>query len=305
MILGIKVGPQKESFTDIERADAPFAEVWFNIARADEYKDLFDAMKRRGMQVGLHFWGALPDGSWSNFCYPDTDLIRQTMGLMRQTIDIAARNGFVYVNIHPGTYAHVGIDFATHSFELRSEPIELSQANQLFLEHATALHEHASERGVVFTVETVPMRVLADWSDQSTRKVPSNVYEMPIETLLMYAQHGGFVANDFGHTSCTNLSGDAERIRSHLYDVTRQMAPQTKLIHLGFIVPPYNGTDFHDTLQNPVFQTDAAIPTAADTIELLRIFKNRDDVYVLSEPETDHVGDYLWAKQELLKSVTG
>ncbi len=39
MILGIKVGPRKQSFLDLELTRAPFAEVWFNINRADEYNE--------------------------------------------------------------------------------------------------------------------------------------------------------------------------------------------------------------------------------------------------------------------------
>ncbi|MCX8009226.1 MAG: hypothetical protein N3A54_06045 [Patescibacteria group bacterium] len=46
MILGIKVGPQPQSIDDIHRANPPFAEVWFNILRKDEYSDLFQEMNK-------------------------------------------------------------------------------------------------------------------------------------------------------------------------------------------------------------------------------------------------------------------
>ena len=75
MILGIKVGPQRQSFLDLEQTNAPFAEVWFDINRASEYESLFGEMKRRQMQVGLHFWGVLENNIMVNFGYPDKTII--------------------------------------------------------------------------------------------------------------------------------------------------------------------------------------------------------------------------------------
>src|SRR3989344_5773564 len=107
MILGIKVGPNKNSFLDLELTGAPFAEVWFNINRADEYTELFAELKRRKMQVGLHFWGILDGGISASFGYPDQFVLDNSAALVKETIDIAARNTFQYVNIHPGSRAIV------------------------------------------------------------------------------------------------------------------------------------------------------------------------------------------------------
>lgn len=123
MTLGIKVGPDKQSFLDVAQTNAPFTEVWFNIARADEYTELFGELKRRKMQVGLHFWGALPDGTRTNIAYPDPYLINESLSMMKKTIDIAAYHQFQYVNIHPGCAARVGIDFDTKRMDLRSIPM--------------------------------------------------------------------------------------------------------------------------------------------------------------------------------------
>jgi hypothetical protein len=42
--------------------------------------------------------------------------------------------------------------------------------------------------------------------------------------------------------------------------MTKKIFHQTKVLHLGYVIPPYNGTDFHDHLDNLLFETDQAVP---------------------------------------------
>lgn len=301
MILGIKVGPQRQSFLYLEQTNAPFAEVWFNVSRADEYTELFDELKRRKMQVGLHFWGALADGTWTNLAYQDATLINESLAMIQKTIDIAAQNAFQYVNIHPGCAARVGIDFDATCMELRSAPIPFEQATLLFVENARKLHQYSRDRGVVFTVETVPSRVVIGWYDDAARNDPKkimNVYELPVESVEAAAHAGLWVANDFGHTAAIP-SERPEDIWFHLREKTRAMAAQTRLIHLGFLTPPFNGTDFHNTLSNPLMDTNQAIPNKKQMLELLKLFKNRGDVWILTEPNGRHVENYFLAQKIL------
>ena len=72
---------------------------------------LFDELKRRDCEVGLHFWGKLDGDISPNIAYPDTSIVTQSMDLMRQTIDIAAHRHFSYVNIHPGAAALSKVDY--------------------------------------------------------------------------------------------------------------------------------------------------------------------------------------------------
>lgn len=301
MTLGIKVGPQRQSFIDLEQTNAPFAEVWFNVSRADDYSELFDELKRRKMQVGLHFWGALADGTWTNLAYPDTALINESLAMIQKTIDIAAQNVFQYVNIHPGCAARVGIDFDATRMELQSAPIPFEQATPLFVENARKLHRYSQDRGIVFTVETVPSRVVVGWYDDAARNDPEkimNVYELPVESVEAAAHAGLWVANDFGHTAAIT-SDDPGKIWQHLREKTRTMAAQTRLIHLGFLTPPFNGTDFHNTLNNPLLDTNQAIPNKKQMPELLKLFKNRDDVWILTEPNGHHAENFFLAQNIL------
>ncbi len=294
MKLGIKVGPQKESILDLELTRAPYCEVWFNINNAAGYDVLFSAIKKQHAEAGLHFWGCLPDGTAPNLAYPDNELITASMALMKKTIDIAAQNHFVYVNIHPGTRIKAAIDFVHERFTVLSQPVEQSVSEQLFLEHASILDAYGQQNGVVFTIETVPQRIARDgWSDRSGRKFTANIYELPVSTLITASHKGLSIANDLCHTAANKISNNRDEIANFVLDVTKRLAPQTRLVHVGFLVPPYNGTDFHDHLDNPLLETDDAIPNNNELKQLLKLFENRQDVWAIVEPASDHPKNYF------------
>ncbi|MDP1722729.1 MAG: hypothetical protein Q8L37_05965 [Candidatus Gottesmanbacteria bacterium] len=305
MTLGIKVGVQKQSFVDLTQTNAPFAEVWFNVSQADEYSALFDELKRRHMQVGLHFWGALSDGTWTNIAYPDTDLINESLSMIKKTIDMAARHKFQYVNIHPGCAARVGIDFEKTRMDLRSAPIPFEQSIPLFVENAQTLHEYAQARGIIFTVETLPARVVKGWYDHAARANPTmimNVYELPIAALEAAAGAGLWIANDFGHTAAIP-SDNPRDLWTYLKEKTVNLSPQTRLIHLGFVTPPWNGTDIHNMLDPKLLNSDDAMPNKLQMIELLKLFKNRDDIWILTEPNGGHTENYFLAQKILAEAL--
>ncbi len=303
MTLGIKVGPHKQSFLDLAQTNAPFAEVWFNISRADDYTELFAELKRRKMQVGLHFWGALPDGTSPGFGYPDRSILDASATLVRQTIDIAAGHGFDYVNIHPGSRAIVKIDLDRMDYPYVSEPIPLARAEAIFLEEVDKLNQYAKDRGVVLTVETVSRRLQkTDWYNPASRLKPFDSYQLPVASIQAAANHGVAIANDFVHTATDPISSDPHEIWKYLYSTTQSLAPRTRLIHLGFLVPPYNGTDYHDTLENPILDTDQALPNRQHMIELLKLFGNRDDVWILVEPNGRHTENYFLAQKILAEA---
>lgn len=298
MILGIKVGPDKQSLLDLALTQAPFAEVWFNINRADDYNELFAELKRRKMQVGLHFWGALPDGTYANIAYPDNAVLDQSLAMMKQTIDIAAQNGFQYVNIHPGSRAIVAVDLLKAQFRLKSKPVDLAVSAALCIENSLDLHTYATRKGVIFTVETVPNRITNDSRENSV-----NIFELPICAIEELAGKGVSIANDFGHTAATLITENPNSIWQHLKGKTTSLLQYTRLIHLGYTIPPYNGTDFHDHLDNPLFLTFQAIPNKQQTIELLKLFKNRDDVWILVEPNGRHAENYFLAQKILAEAL--
>lgn len=303
MTLGIKVGPQRQSFLDLEGTNAPFAEVWFNISRADEYAELFDELKRRNMQVGLHFWGVLDGGISPGFGYPDRGMLEGSARLVKKTIDIAAHHSFQYVNIHPGSRTIINIDLDRMDYPYISDPVPLPAAQDLFLKEVMKLHQYATDRNVVLTVETVSRCLQkTDWYNPESRLLPINPYQLPVASIRAAARAGIAVANDFVHTATDPVSDNPKQIWEFLYQTTRSLAAATRLIHLGFLVPPYNGTDFHDHLDNPMFATGDAMPNRHQTIELLKLFKNRGDVRILTEPNGRHAENYFLAQKILAEA---
>lgn len=298
MKLGIKVGIQKSSISDLVATNTSFCEVWFDINRSDQYRVLFEHIKKNHIDTGLHFWGALPDGTWTNIAYPDPDLNVASMRLIRQTIDIAGNHGFSYVNIHPGSRAMLYIDLQKEYVRILTDPKPLDQAISNFINCATTLYQYAQKRGVVLTVETVPIRFY-QWHDPKSRTHPFDAYELPNAAIIQAAAHTIAIANDFGHTAANIISDDKSLIWDNLYSTSKQLAKQTRLIHMGFLVPPFNGTDFHDSLDNPVFASDDAIPNTVQTKKLLQLFQNRPDVWILVEPNGSHVTNYFLAKKLL------
>lgn len=302
MKLGIKVSLGRNSSADITATRPAMAEVWFNITKKDDYNALFDIMKRRPMDVGLHYWGALPSGLLTNIAYPDANIINPSLALMKATIDVAARNHFTYVNIHTDMRVLVNVNFTTLNVSVASEPADLDMCTRTFTENVTRLKKYADGRGVLLTVETVPQRDTASWSVNRTRTGVINLHQLPITVQLELATRGFAIANDFCHTACNMISDDRGAVWRFLYKTTKVLAPATRLIHLGFTVPPYNGVDIHDSLDNPVLKTNAAIPDKTEMIKLLKLFQNRDDLRILVEPKKDHIKNYILARGILEKA---
>lgn len=296
MKLGIKTGPQTSSITDLEVTHAPFTEVWFDPNQLPKYRELFNYIDSHQIETGLHFWGALADGTWTNLAYPDQALIKETLVLMKKTIDIAALHGYVYVNIHPGCRSKVAIDFQREKFSLLTKPVDLKQSEQTLLNNILELDQYAQKQNVILTVESVPARVTIGWHGQDPRQHPYDVYELPISILYTLSNSGIHIANDFGHTAANMITDNKSSIWEFLRKATQKLSKYTKLVHLGFVIPPFNGTDFHDELDNPIFETENAVPNKNQMLELLSYFKNRDDVWSLVEPKNDHPKNYFLAK---------
>jgi hypothetical protein len=299
MKLGIKASLDRDSAAEITAAHPSMAEIWFNATKTDDYSDLFAFIKRQPMDVGLHYWGALPNGLLTNIAYPDKEIVKQSLALIYATIDVAARNRFSYVNIHTDMRVLLNVNFDTMKVSVASEPANLAVCTRTFLENVTAIKKYADDRGIVLTIETIPQRDTTNWSVNRPRTEVIDLYQLPIDVQLELGRRGFAIANDFGHTACNMISDDRNRVWRFLYDTTKVLAPATRLIHLGFAIPPYNGLDFHDSLNNPVLDTADAIPNKKQMIELLKLFQHRDDVWILVEPKDDHVKNYFLAREIL------
>jgi sugar phosphate isomerase/epimerase len=292
MKLGIKIAPGRAWKDNIEASRPRMVEIWYNASRPADYDDMFAYLAGKNIDVGLHFWGQDENGMLATTSSP----------LMRRTIDIAARHTCVYVNIHPDLYARLSADLDTLQIRVASPEEDHNEVNERFMRNVTSLRAYADTKHVVLTVETVPMRDTPSWKPDRDRTNVIDIHQMPMSVLVDLARRGVAIANDFGHTASNVISDDREAVLRYLSDMTKALAPSTRLIHLGFIVPPYNGVDFHDTLDNPVLDTPDAIPNRNQMIELLKLFKNRQDVWILVEPKENHVKNYTLA-QKIIASI--
>lgn len=300
MKLGMKVGPQPQSITDVQTACPDFVEVWYDCTRPDDYNNLFAFLQENRIETGLHFWGSLT-GLYPTLAYEDPDVTGEFMMLMKKTIDVAARNRFSYVNIHPGTRAKVAINYQEETFSVLSKPSQLHSSIERFIKNAKRLKQYAEQRSVLLTVETVAPISKNHWITNAMegRNKPFNAYELPIQAIFSAAKEDIAIANDFAHTAASCITDDAKKVWDFLLETTKTLAPKTKLIHIGFLVPPYNGTDFHDHFDNPLFQTSKAVPNNHQMIQLLKLFQNQNNVFSLAEPNGRHVENFRFAQKML------
>jgi hypothetical protein len=304
MKLGIKVGPQHQSILDLEETNSPFAEVWFRIDKKDDYNEIFSFLKKKQIDTGLHFWGLTHDGVVPTLTHDDLSLLQESMSLMKQTIDIASHNNFSYVNIHPGFRMRIGCEYTDLIFSQKDDRIvPFKQATIHFLDSVEQLTAYAKRKNVVLTVETTPIRLqIGSLHKKENRLSVQNFSEYSYIELPTDMLHFA-IANDFCHTAANSISEDAKPIWDFLYKKTIEYAPKTRLLHLGFIVPPYNGTDYHDQLDNPMFETPDAVPNKSQMVDLLRLFQKRDDVWALVEPNGQHPKNYFLAQKLLSEAV--
>jgi len=303
MKLGIKIAPDNSWKSNIEATRPQMVEIWYNAGRPDDYNEIFAYLKGKPIDVGLHYWGALPNNILTNITYPDASVNKPSLGLMHAAIDKAAAHNCSYINVHPDVYSLLHVDFTTMTIRVASETADYKTFMAAFIQNFLALSAYARSRGVLLTVETLPMRDTPSWRPDRDRTRVIDIHEVPVDVLIDLSRQGVAIANDLGHTACNMISPDRTAVWEFLKAATRTLAPQTRLIHMGFLAPPYNGVDFHNSLANPVFQTRDAVPNKSEMVELLKKnFRSRDDMWILVEPSRDHVKNYFLARELLEKA---
>lgn len=298
MKLGIKCGLKSDWKTDIETSRPEFVEIWFHSGKIDKYSELFAFLARNKLPSGLHYWGALPDGTMTNLGYPDNNILSYSRQAIKNTLDTAAKNGCVYVNLHPNGDRLVNVDFDREMFSSMSQPVPLKQALTIFAESLQILSEYAKSKGILLTLESCPAKALGHpWHGTEGREHPIEIGEFSVPQIEhLFRLPNVFFANDFGHTASGTVSDDRQDLVESLFDIARRLKVKTKLLHVSYIIPPYNGTDYHGCLYYDEINLPAAVPNRNELVELLQLYKDQD-VYALVEPEKDHPRNFLELKQ--------
>jgi endonuclease IV len=258
-------------------------------------------LKDRGINAGLHFWGLVNKNLQYNLAYPDEKIQQESLSKIKLTIDIAQAEKFRYVNVHPGHFKLVGLDINQGSYYDLGKEVSKKEGLSVFRENIKILHQYSQKRGVLFLIETIGARDYNKWYDENSRKNPLNLKAIDINTLINIAQQGYYITNDLCHTLSNFITNDRSFLIQKLMEMTLKLEKQTRLIHVNTTKPPFTGVDTHNGILDEDFNQDV-LPTKSQYLQLLSIFKNRDDVWLIPEPLEKHEENFL-ALEKLVASV--
>ena len=292
---GIKIGP-KDWKEKLERSRAQYTEVWYRVGAESHYLDMFRFLADHAVQAGLHYWGTIEinDRSYmSNLAYPDPQVQEQTISSMKTCIDTAAKHQARYVNVHMGNRAVFELqltpdhtNFSRSNFQI----IDLEEAYATMVKNTQILHAYAKNKGVMFIVESIPSKNpnKQPGDTGSGRLTPIEAYALDSTLLEKLAKDTGVaIAHDLGHTGAEIETDSAETLWQHLLRRTKALAPYVKLIHMNTLGPPWNGTDSHNGILPEDFAM-GVVPQPNQLRELLEIFRDREDVWIVNEPNDKH-----------------
>ena len=302
MKLGVKIGPTGWQEV-LDQSQAQYCEVWYRVDWADKFLPIFKYLSRHSIRFGLHFWAQLPGGFEPNLAWEADGIADLSQQIMLQTIDVAARLGAAYVNIHPGALTLKKLYLDEDRMELAGNTtITAEQAWPSLSRRAHTLNQYALSRHVSFLIETLPQNDAQDWRDPAGRLHPQPTANISPGLILKLAQEGLWITNDFGHTTAAWVTDDLDQLWHHVFNISQQLASQTRLVHLNTVHPPFNGTDSHGGVLPPDFAA-GVFPNRDQIIQLLRLYRDRDDVWIIPEPPAELMVQNYHAIQDLLKLV--
>lgn len=298
---GIKIGPHQKWKHRFNNTHSQYCEVWYRVDKPSWYKDTFKYLKDRQINTGLHFWGII-DNKWEpNIAYPGPTR-QKSLDLISNSLHMAAKHSFHYVNIHLGNYKLSLIDLEKHTMlpDLESKKIDINTAENTMSDSLQKLYKLADDLEVQLYVETVPAKIKLNPPD---RNKVTNQYSMPPSSLIKLAKKQKLlITNDISHTFSTKYDLPLKNLWQHLWSTTVALAPYTKLLHINTVVPPYNGTDSHHGITEDDFSLKGIFPTKERFKKILSLFKDRNDVWAINEPSQNHTKNYF-ALKKLLKSI--
>ncbi|MEK7557143.1 MAG: TIM barrel protein [Patescibacteria group bacterium] len=304
MIIGFKTGPRNWDVAQkiVEEDGATMCEAWFNVGKESEYQEMFAWLQEHSVKIGLHHWGLAQKEFKTNLSTNNSAVRKESLAQMKHTIDIGKEIGAAYVNVHPGARWLERINFSTDDQE-RVEGSETppDAARDLLLAGAAELNSYAEERAVLFTVETLPGREAYN----SLRR--EGIYDSgnpPLAWIEEIGSRGGYVANDITHSASVVALADSSPagMWQGLLDFTRRVAPHTKLVHVNTMIPPFDGRDSHNGLL-PADFSQGSVPTREQIVQLLSLFAQRDDVYVVPEPQIQFTRENFLALKEIAEEA--
>jgi hypothetical protein len=302
MLTGVKIGPANWQQV-LNRITPECVEVYFRLDWQEKYPQIFTALRKKKIPFGLHFWGVLPGGIEPNLCYEPHDIASNSVKLIKETLEVAAREKATYVNVHPGYFKPKALNLDTCSFTNPGLPaIAKSDGLSTLINKSLDLNDYATKLNVMFILETLPSKEPSEWKTPEGRLTTLDFDPIPLNYYLQLAHNDLFVCHDFCHT-LTHFSDLSEpEAFKKLYEFASQLAHATKLIHINTIIPPFNGTDSHNGILDIDYQQQAR-PTLTEVNKLLSLFKDRPDVWVIPEPQIDKMVENFQVLKQLIISL--
>ncbi len=300
---GIKIGPNNW----VERllhSKAKCCEVWFLINNKSEYADMFQFLKRKQIRTGLHFRGIIEGNIPANPAYPDKAIRNRSILQMEECIEIASRNEFSYVNIHPGYAQLWKFDAEKQIMMIADNSKHLYQDYKYaFWESAVLLHEYGQNNNVNVLWEsphyTAPADLNKELMDRTYLQSSDTLNSFTLERIA--EKDGILVTNNISNIMSELQSASKGEIINYLFDRTEKLAPYTKLLHINTVSRTFDSIDSHDGITNADFNNEE-IPAKEQLLELLKIFNGRNDIWAINESRHKHVQNYK-ALRELLVDV--
>lgn len=303
MQVGFKTGPKTwaEGKRIVEQDSPRLCEVWFRIDKVSEYDEMLSWLQKHDVQIGLHHWGLVAGRYKTNLATSNEDIRQETIQQIKDTIDVSTQIDGAYVNAHPGAALVEEIDLE-HGTQrpVVEETTDLEESGALFLSAARELEMYASERKVLLTLETIPAREMYQFHDRRRSYDPQPV---PLAVMRKLGAQQNWLANDITHTLATICTWESNELRrwDDCMKFTRQAQLFTRLLHVNTLMPPYNGTDSHDGI-TPADFAKGVVPRREQIQDILKLFKDRDDVFIIPEPK-DMMQDNYRALQALVQSI--
>jgi sugar phosphate isomerase/epimerase len=304
MIIGFKTGPKtwEEGKRIVEEDNPHVCELWFDVTKADMYDDMIAWLQNHNVHIGLHHWGVVYGQYKTNLATRDKAIRDTAIQQIKDTIDIGARLECAYVNAHPGAQYVERINLDNFSQELVTEnKTEQEESEKLLLEAAQLLQEYAQDRGVLFTIETLPGAEAPIAHQRQSVYVPGNA---PLDVMERIGTQGGHIANDITHTA-GQVALDAtspDAIWEGIVDFTKRTHTFTNVLHINTVSPPFNGSDSHEGITGQEF-AQGNFPSRQQIKQFLSFFKDRDDVFVIPEPRAGTMQENYRALATLVAKV--
>lgn len=291
---GIKVGPQAEGLQNLIESQAKYAEIWYRVDWETRYNAIFEYISTNDIQAGLHFWGLLEGSLQPNLAYPNDKISAQTLQLMKQNIDVAAKHQANYVNVHVGNASLDEMNLDEHWLKtVPGSEVDMALAEQTAEKNILELHDYAEAQGVRLIVESIPSQDAEQWNDRSGRLHTHPSHALSNKFLeRMGRQHGININNDISHTAAELITGSRKDLWFYLEERTKALAPSTVLVHCNTLMPPFNGTDSHNGILAEDFDSNV-FPTREQFSDILKILARcGHNVWIIGEPTAKHVENY-------------